>query len=433
MQTTARTIEYSLLKRHFLPMSARATVLRGIGWVDFDELVASFRRFACQLVKERRPCRVRYAFSQAVIVYHPVHVEVLYTDGAELVDNPSAVLMCEVLTTPLRAFVNSSNDLALMMPLFGTFLGFSQLPLSFCNSFLFLAKETRVRDLLPIGECCKRLEPDINTNLVWVLRQSLRFDFTGKTGIPFAGRGSGDSAGFGSPSHRPMKLDLDVPNLGENELPILDLASARDLGKGDAIVSAIAFETWIAWIFTSFYPSEEGLKSKIDTHGHVLQDLGVDILERRPLLFQDRIGLLLLIARDAIASLLIDALAFLKQMVIEPTTLFKRLVEQFLLFLRWEDSILKILKHTRILHVKCRVVNGRWYPCAQAPRKEEPFIPMSEARGFLARSGKQLQDEMIAQGEDPKLVDLYVFSLKECKESHPTIEDIVRLQEQEGK
>ena len=51
--------------------------------------------------------------------------------------------------------------------------------------------------------------------------------------------------------------------------------------------------------------------------------------------------------------------------------------------------------------------------------------------GYYTR--KQLQDEMIAQGEDPKLVDLYVFSLKECKESHPTIEDIVKLQEQEGK
>lgn len=51
--------------------------------------------------------------------------------------------------------------------------------------------------------------------------------------------------------------------------------------------------------------------------------------------------------------------------------------------------------------------------------------------GYYSR--KQLQDEMIAQGEDASLVDLYVFSLKECKEQHPAVDDIVRLQEQEDK
>lgn len=39
--------------------------------------------------------------------------------------------------------------------------------------------------------------------------------------------------------------------------------------------------------------------------------------------------------------------------------------------------------------------------------------------GYYTR--KQLQNEMLTQGEDPKLVDLYVFSLKECNEQHPEV------------
>jgi len=36
------------------------------------------------------------------------------------------------------------------------------------------------------------------------------------------------------------------------------------LGIGEAVVSAIAFEPWIARIFTIFDPAEEGLISEIN-------------------------------------------------------------------------------------------------------------------------------------------------------------------------
>jgi hypothetical protein len=53
MQMTAGTIENILAGRLFLPMSTFAARLRNIGRVDFDELPASFFRFARQLIKER--------------------------------------------------------------------------------------------------------------------------------------------------------------------------------------------------------------------------------------------------------------------------------------------------------------------------------------------------------------------------------------------
>lgn len=382
MQTTARTIKYSLLKRHLLPMSARATVLRGIGRVHSDQFAASLCRFATQLIEECRPCRIRYAFCQAVIMNHPVHMQVFYTDRSKLVDDPTGVLVCEVLTTPLRAFMDSCYYLAFVVSLFGSLLSFGEFALSFSQGFLFFAKKAGVSNLLPIGEGCKRLEPDINTNLIGIVRQSLGFDLTGKAGVPLACGGPGDSAGFGSPSHRPMKFDLDVSNLGEDKFPILDLASTRDLGEGDAIVSAIALETWVSWVFTSFYPSEESLIGQIDTHSHVLQNLGVDIFEGRPLLFQDRIGLLLLIARETIASLLIDALAFLKQMVIEPTTLFKGLVKQSFLLLCGKDSILKHFKHAHILLVNCRVVNRHSTPMPKPQIRKSHSSPCLKPGAF---------------------------------------------------
>lgn len=71
-----------------------------------------------------------------------------------------------------------------------------------------------------------------------------------------------------------MKLNQHVANLGDREL-IANKLKTR-LGKGEAIVEALALKAWIARFFTSFDTAKECLKSQIDALLHILQDLGVN-------------------------------------------------------------------------------------------------------------------------------------------------------------
>ncbi len=87
----------------------------------------------------------------------------------------------------------------------------------------------------------------------------------------------------------------------------------------------------------------------MNTNGDVLQHLGVDSLKRGAFLLQYRKGLLLLIERQTLATLLVRGFAPFQQMVIEPATFFKRLVEVPSLLLCWIDPILKGFTHAYII------------------------------------------------------------------------------------
>ena len=349
MQTAARTIEYSFFKWHWLPMSTGATGLTRVGRVDSDELVTSLCRFVTQLIKERRPRRVLNAFRQTMIVYHPVDVEVFHCDETELVNDPTGMLVSEVLAFPFGTLMHPSNDFPFMVSLTGALLSFGEVTLGFGQSLLFVAKKSRFFNFLAIGKSRKGFESDVNTYLSRIVRQFLRLIVAREAHVPLPCGGSGDSTSLRSPLHWSVKSNLDVPNLGEDKLATLDGTARWDLRKGDAIVPAFTLKSGISRFLTCLQSSKESFHSQVDTNGYILEDLRMDSFKRRTFLLQYLERIDLLIARKALACLLVDGFASLKQMVIEPAALFKRLVKQSLLFLRWEDSVLKHFMHMNIL------------------------------------------------------------------------------------
>ncbi len=166
MQTTARTIEYPDRQGYFLPMSTLAARLRCVGRVDFDKRSASFFRFAGQLSKERRPGRVTYAFRKTMVMNHSVHVEILNTNEAKLIDNLARVLVCEVLASPPCTFMYAGNGLTVLLPLTASLDQFRVLALDFRQSLFGFSEETRVVDLFAGRESSKGLEPNVNADLV---------------------------------------------------------------------------------------------------------------------------------------------------------------------------------------------------------------------------------------------------------------------------
>src|SRR5436190_3382352 len=98
MSMTARTSEDSEIQGHLLPLSTGATCLTRIGRVDFDELSASFFRFARELTKECRPRGICNAFGKTMGMPYAVHCEVFYSNDSELVNDLTVFLMREIVT-----------------------------------------------------------------------------------------------------------------------------------------------------------------------------------------------------------------------------------------------------------------------------------------------------------------------------------------------
>src|SRR5437764_2354429 len=175
---TAGTIEYAHIQGHLLPMSTLAACLTRIGRVDFDKLPASFFRFARQFPEEFRPRGIFNAFSETMIVNHPVHMQVFHADHTKSIDNLAAFLVGEVITSELDTFMHTCYNLTVLASLRCAFNQFGVFALDFGQGFLFLTEKARIVDFFFVAQSSKRLQADINTHLSGSRFKSKRFTLT---------------------------------------------------------------------------------------------------------------------------------------------------------------------------------------------------------------------------------------------------------------
>ena len=150
---------------HLLPMMTPAAILTRVGGVYSHRGSASFFRFAGQLTEKRRPRSVCNTLGKAMVMHHPVHVQVFHADDAVGIDNASAFLMGEIVSSERDTLMHTRDGFA-MLATFGSAFGeLAMLALDIGKGLFFLAKEAWVLDFLPIREGGKRLESDINTDL----------------------------------------------------------------------------------------------------------------------------------------------------------------------------------------------------------------------------------------------------------------------------
>src|SRR2546421_4987394 len=131
MSMTARTSEDSEIQGHLLPMSTLATCLTRIGRIDFDQLSASFFRFARELTKEGRPRDVCNALCQTMIMNHPVHMKVFDADHTETVYNLPGLLMSEIISPELDTFMDTCDYLTVFATFRSTLRQFRVVTLHF--------------------------------------------------------------------------------------------------------------------------------------------------------------------------------------------------------------------------------------------------------------------------------------------------------------
>jgi hypothetical protein len=327
-----------------------ATGLAGIGRINFAECSASFSRFTEQHTKETRPGRVTDGFSQTRVMEHPVDLQVFNRNQTELVNNLAAVLVRKISSTPTNPLMHPGDYFTFSFAFRCTLFSFGKFALGFGKFFFFLSKEARVFNLLPVTESGKGFQANINANLTGVRRQNVRFNpLTAKTDIPLAGTATSESDGLGFTSQGPVQLNLDMPNLANNQNVAFQLTAGGGLREGYRVVTPKPLKPGITRLFTGFKPAEEGLHGKVKSNRYILQDLGMNVTERRPREFKSREFGLLVIQTRGFACLLKTGFALIKPMVVNPTAIFKLLIKQGFLPSGRPYSVFERLSHKNII------------------------------------------------------------------------------------
>jgi hypothetical protein len=382
MSMTARTMEYPNIQGHLLSMSTGAARLARIGRIDSNVLSPSFFRFGVQLTEEGRPRGICNAFGKTMVVSHTVNVQILNGNDAERVHDLTAFLVRKILPPEGDALMHTGYSLAMLAARWFPFGKPGMLALHFGQGLLFLAEKVRVVDLFPSRERSERLESDVYPYLLATLWQAFWLAFNREGRIPFARRRAMDGTCLDLATDGTMIDHLDAANLGEAHTVIVCDAEAR-LREGETVIASIALESRESWVLSMFFAaSEEGFHRQIDPNCYVLQHLGMHRIQRSAFLFQYRKSGLLPVERQALASVLIGFFAFFQHVIIEPTALFKGLIELCRLLLRGKNPILKHFTHVSI---KARTV----VLSSMELLRGAAFIPMPKGRGLSPRMSKQ--------------------------------------------
>src|SRR6266487_3181529 len=139
----------TLTQGHELPVVAPAAILRGVGRIDFDELSASFFRFAGQLRKEGRPRGICNAFGQTMIMQHSLDLQIFHADHPKTVNNLPTLLMGEIVPFEGNPLMDSRNHL----PMLAAF------SCAFANAFCSLRKNLGFSIASALERVAKVLSP----------------------------------------------------------------------------------------------------------------------------------------------------------------------------------------------------------------------------------------------------------------------------------
>ena len=242
MQIAAGTFKDTLRQGRWLTVSASAACLRCVGRVNRHERPASVCRFTGGHGEELRPCCVRDTFCKAIVVNHPVDVQVFHENSSISVNYFTGFLMRKVLAFEPNALVNSGDDLTTFESFRSTLRFFGKFALDFCKPLLFLFEKAGILHRIPVGERSEGVKANVNTNRVVPCRQNNGLDFASESHIPFAGRRTKDSGGLWYSTERTMLNKFNVSDLGNEEPAVFNGTSRRDLGESYAVVSSLSNE-----------------------------------------------------------------------------------------------------------------------------------------------------------------------------------------------
>lgn len=346
------TLGESFINQHSAPAAHLGRVAR----VNLYHTAASFFRFAhCELY-QLIPCYIRNAFSQAMVLNHPVNVQVLKSDKAIAVDHAAASLMSKVAPLVGDAMMNVNHNLFSFDPFRGPIGLLAQLTLRFSQGLLFFPKEAGIFDSLTIREGQESSQAEVNPYCQLAHRQRFWLNFTRETSEPVTHRIALDSQGFDRAFERSVQLDFDIPYLGDSQ-PFIQL-KAR-LFEREAIIPTKPLKAREAIFLARLEPAKEGFISQIDPLLHILQDLRMNLGECGVIGFPTRQNLIGVVQTQGFLLLFPRLLTQTKRRIVDMPARFKGRIEFGSLRFGWKHPELVRLSHTIILRKKSKLSSLR--------------------------------------------------------------------------
>jgi hypothetical protein len=347
---TARTAELPFRQWHLLPVSAPRTVLARVGRVDLHHRSTGAFCLEEQQGEEQRPRRIADALGETANVDHAVDFQVFNREEAEPIDKLPRRLVGEVQTAEADPLVDTGNRLPSLGSFWRAFLGSTQTALGFGKRLFIRAEESRILHNFPTGQCGERVQADIDAGLLLASLEGLWLgNLAREASVPFAGRRTADRAGLGLAFPLAMQDHLDRTDLGQPQETVPQFTTGRHLRERHAVVAIAATKSRITWLLARLDAAEECLESQVDADGDVLQDLAMDIAERRALFLESWNCPLLIVQSGGFLVRFVGSLTDFQEVVVQPAAFLKLLAEKIRLLLRGIQAITERFTYGGIL------------------------------------------------------------------------------------
>lgn len=341
---TRRTMMNTIRQLFRLPVSALATSLRRIGWINLYQFPTGTFSLVGKVLAKLIPSRISDApiYASEISFLHFVNVQIFNTDDTKPVNEFPRNFMTKVISLICDLFMDMRNN----FPCFSSFRGFlgrfTEFSLSLGKPFLTVFEKPWIFYPLSIRKGCKSFKTDINTNRFIRFFKMFGNYFTGKANEPFV-ISSSDVTGFDSAMNIPVKFNSDMSYLGKKNFVIHKFKSRLRICK--RVIPPHSFKSWISRLISCLDSTEKGFKCKIDTNSNVLQNLGMNSSKRWSFFFEFWNSSCLIIASKKFFFFLPCSISGFQKLVIKPAALRKSIIENCSLFSSWIYSIFKCFSH----------------------------------------------------------------------------------------
>src|SRR5262249_36561909 len=234
---------------------------------------------ACCLVlkcgAELAPAGITDAFAEMMVPYQIGDPQDFARDDIILAHQRKRRLVVEVAPRSAHLVMVFGDQHARLLATPTALLAARQTLLGFGEAFRSSSVVTRVLHDLAVGGDEKDLQPDINARLSSGGWQGLgRYLRTGAADVPAVGlTREGDGLGRAPKGTGPAHHN--AANLGQDQVPLLQLGAVAVLLIGERVVAMASLEAWEPRFLTSDNPTEEGLIRLVQAGQHSLQHVAM--------------------------------------------------------------------------------------------------------------------------------------------------------------
>lgn len=199
-------------------------------------------------------------------------VQVLNSDQAVVIYDPSTDAMMKVLTLGLHVYVGALQERYSVASTSRSLFAPCDSSLSHAQLSLSLLVISRISNRRSVTQGGERSQANVNANHVWIEGQALWYVLAGKYSKPSPCLAL-DGHSFDRAPNWAVQFNSDLSDFGYAQL--VSVKDVADLPEGYRVVTTKGVESGIACFLFGFYPTKERLECLIDSGNGILKNVAM--------------------------------------------------------------------------------------------------------------------------------------------------------------